>query len=97
LPIEIAARWISSQPVIYIGRTRRPLSRRINEFYRHIHGNRSPHRGGQDVKLLECPRWVYWSPVDAADIAEHKMIETFIEKVGSFPFANRMRGHHPVA
>jgi hypothetical protein len=92
LPIDAKKRWVSSQPVIYVGRTRRSLLRRISEFYRHVHGNRSPHRGGQDVKLLNCPLWVYWCPIEAAVLAEQKMIEEFYVNVGSFPFANRMRG-----
>ena len=86
-----AKRWIASQPVIYIGRTRRALTRRIGEFYRHVYGKKSPHRGGQDVKLLKCSRWIYWSPTAHPAIAEHKMIERFRSEVGRFPFANRVR------
>ena len=52
LDAQIAKRWIG-QPVIYIGRTKRSLSRRIAEFYRHKHDARGPHRGGQDVLLLK--------------------------------------------
>lgn len=57
LASEIAAHWLPMQSIIYIGRTRRGLSRRINEFYRHEHGKRSPHRGGQDVKSIAGPLW----------------------------------------
>jgi hypothetical protein len=72
LPDVARVRWVPGQPVVYIGRTRRPLSRRITEFYRHIHGNPRPHRGGQDVLLLNCPRWLYWSPTENPVLAEHK-------------------------
>ena len=91
LPADIVVRWIPRQPVIYIGRTRRSLSRRVSRFYRHVYGKRSPLRRGQAVKLLKCGLWVYWSPSDNPFVAEDKMIERFREKVGSLPFANRMR------
>jgi hypothetical protein len=88
---QIAERWIPSEPVIYIGRSRRPLSLRIREFNKHIHGAKSPHQGGQDAKLLRCPLWVFWSPTQHAAIAEDKMIERFKSEVGRLPFANRVR------
>lgn len=91
LQTDTAARWVPFQAIIYIGRTKRPLSGRIGQFYRHVHGDRSPHRGGQDVILLQCPRWVYWSPTEEWANAEKKMIEYFKTKVGQFPFANRIR------
>ena len=91
LPNVVAKRWISSQPVIYVGRTKRSLSRRINEFYRHVHGRKSPHRGGQDVKLLKCDLWVYWCPAECVAVVEQKMIEAFRVIAGSLPFANRVR------
>jgi hypothetical protein len=91
LPGVVAKRWIPSQPVIYIGRTKRALSRRIKEFYHHVHGHKSPHRGGQDVKLLKCERWVYWCRVECVAVAEQKMIEAFKATAESFPFANRVR------
>ena len=91
LPADIAVRWIARQPVIYIGRTTSSLSRRVGQFYRQEYGKKSPHRGGQAVRLLKCDLWVYWSPSDNPFVAEDKMIERFREKVGSLPFANRMR------
>jgi hypothetical protein len=91
LPAPIALRWIPRQPVIYIGRTRRSLSRRVHQFYRQEYGDKSPHRGGQAVRLLKCGLWVYWSPTDNPFAAEDKMIERFREKVGRLPFGNRMR------
>jgi hypothetical protein len=91
LKAEVAARWNPSQPVIYIGRTRRSLLRRIREFNKHVHGEQRPHRGGQDAKLLTCPLWVFWSPTDEAAAAEDKMIERFKKEVGRLPFANRVR------
>lgn len=91
LPIEITARWNESQPVIYVGRASKSISRRISQFYQHRYENRSPHRGGRDVLLLKCALWVYWSPTDNYDKAENVMIEAFKAAVGRLPFANRMR------
>ena len=85
--------WLNSQPVIYVGKTTRPLCVRVYEFYRHNYGQKSPHRGGQAVLLLQCTRWVYWSPLDdpscVAEI-ESKMIRAFKDQArGNRPFANR--------
>jgi hypothetical protein len=43
--------WLSDQPVVYVGKAT-CLRQRLGQFYRHRYGNRSPHRGGQDVLLL---------------------------------------------
>lgn len=91
LPREVASRWVPSQPVLYVGETTRPLLTRIDEFYRHRHGAKSPHRGGQDVKLLDCSLWVYWSPTKRpadAENAEKRMIWAFVDRVGYRPFGN---------
>jgi putative transcriptional regulator len=89
LPPVVASRWLSSQPVLYIGQTNRPLKTRVNEFYRHKHGARGPHKGGQVVKLLiNCPLNVYWSPTERAVEAEKKMIEEFVVTTNRLPFGN---------
>lgn len=97
-PVDVAylseselARWLHRQPVIYIGRTRRALARRLQEFYRHKHGKPSPHRGGQAVKLLTCQLWVFWSPTNDPVQAERDMIAEFRNQTGRLPFANRRR------
>ena len=78
--------------IVYIGRTTQPLQRRVGQFYRHKHGRRSPHRGGQDVKLLSCPLWIYRAPTDDPVGVEHRMIETFKARMNKLPFANRNAG-----
>lgn len=97
LEVGLAARWVASQPVLYIGQTTRPLSVRIGEFYRHRWGKPSPHRGGQDVKLLGCPLWVYWSPTEDPGAAEYAMIEKFMANASRLPFGNRVRPSKPLA
>jgi hypothetical protein len=59
LPEPERSRWNAGQEIIYIGRAT-SLHRRIRQFYRHEYGRRSPHRGGQSVKLLVDPIQVYW-------------------------------------
>src|SRR5947209_4198782 len=87
-------RWIPNQPIVYIGQTTgQTLAKRLAQFYRHKHGAKSPHRGGQAVKLLTCDLWVYWSPCDKPLHVEHIMLDAFIRRTGKLPFANRKKGH----
>ena len=89
LPPMVASRWLPRQPVLYIGQTSRSLKTRINEFYCHKYGARGPHKGGQDLKLLNnCPLKVYWSPTECAVEAEKKMIDEFVVATNRLPFAN---------
>jgi putative transcriptional regulator len=89
LPPIVASRWLPRQPVLYIGQTSRSLKTRISEFYRHKHGARGPHKGGQDVKLLvNCPLSVYWSPTARGVEAEEKMLEEFVAITNRLPFGN---------
>ncbi len=91
LPERDLARWIQGQPAIYIGRTTRELASRLGEFYRHRYGDSAPHAGGQAVKLLRCPLWVFWAATDDPIAAERAMIGAFFERAGRLPFANRRR------
>src|ERR1051326_3780216 len=59
-------RWLPFEPVLYIGQTTRGTIReRVRAFYCHKVGARSPHAGGQIIKLLDCDRWVYWATTNA--------------------------------
>jgi hypothetical protein len=90
LPDSERVRWNVGQEIIYIGKAKR-IRRRIREFYRHQYGAKSPHRGGQAIKLLNCPMMVYWSLVADYAEAEHRLIKSFQDSIGSLPFANRVR------
>jgi hypothetical protein len=92
LPDHLFQKWLNDNPVIYIGKTRRPLRKRINEFYRHIYGNKSPHRGGQAALLLKPTLWIFWAATDQPTWAERAMIEMFRDTANALPFANRCRG-----
>jgi len=77
--------------IVYIGRTRRSLRKRLREFCRHRYGDKSPHRGGQEVLLHKCPLLVYWAPTADYAAAENSMIEYFKARTGGLPYANRVR------
>ncbi|KAB2876008.1 MAG: hypothetical protein F9K43_01815 [Bauldia sp.] len=91
VPNAVLDKWLWGQPVVYVGRTGRPLAKRLADFYRHRHGDKSPHRGGQDVLLLDCDRWVFWAPADDPAAAERTMLDAFAARAGELPFANRRR------
>jgi len=87
-----------SGEVIYVGRARRSLRRRLGQFYRHKHGAKSPHRGGQDVLLLlPAPLTVYWAATDQATACERQLLNFFRERTGALPWANRKGGDKKVA
>ena len=81
-------RWLPNEPIVYIGKTDRPLQKRVGEFYGHKCGDRSPHAGGQVVKLLRCDLWVYWSPAPNPYDTELTMICAFKKQAGQVPFGN---------
>jgi hypothetical protein len=84
------ARWNAGEKIIYIGRATK-LRKRMAQFYRHKYGRSSPHRGGQDIKLLEASIQVFWACASDCAEAERAMIDKFFAEVGALPFANRMR------
>ena len=79
------------QSIIYVGRIKRSLRRRMREFYKHRYGEKRPHSGGQAILKFAPSLWVYWAPTDACADAEDKMIEQFRKLVGRLPYGNRMR------
>jgi hypothetical protein len=49
------------QSIIYVGRTKRSLRRRMREFYNHRYGERRPHRAGQAILKFTPSLLVYWA------------------------------------
>jgi len=92
-------RWLAHEPIIYIGQTtKQTIKKRVGQFYRHKYGAKSPHRGGQAIKLLLEPHtespfelWVYWVPTDNPLLCEHQMLAKFEKLTGHQPYANRKR------
>jgi hypothetical protein len=81
-------RWLSRESILYIGKTDQTIRKRIGQFYDHECGHRSPHAGGQIVKLLQCKMWVYWASARNPEVVETEMIRLFKEQAGKIPFAN---------
>ena len=69
-------RWRPDQEIVYIGRAR-ILSLRLKQFRKHVYGAPSPHRDGQAILLLNCPKVIRWAAVDAFDKAEDALIKGF--------------------
>jgi hypothetical protein len=82
----------ASREVVYIGRTTKSLKLRLSQFYTHRYGNRSPHRGGQDVLLLKEPLFVHWAATTDPHPLKTAMLDTFEAAEGKFPYANKIRG-----
>jgi hypothetical protein len=82
------ARWLPTEPILYIGQTRQAIDKRVRDFYRHKCVNPSPHAGGQIVHLLACALWVFWAPSTDPYKTEQAMLRAFEERVGHRPFAN---------
>jgi len=82
--------WNPDQSIIYIGRAVQ-LQRRMAQFYRHQYGNSSPHRGGQAILKVNCPRRIDWAAVEDHAAAEHALIAAFEARAGVRPFGNRVR------
>lgn len=52
LAARIAAFWLPDETVLYIGTTKRPVAKRVREYYGTPLGARSPHRGGWFIQTL---------------------------------------------
>ena len=83
-------RWNADEEIIYIGKAT-SIRKRIAQFYRHQYGRSSPHRGGQDIKLLTGATQIYWGVATKFAAAEKTLIDAFFDEVGALPFGNRMR------
>jgi hypothetical protein len=90
LPGEEQPFWLPDQTIVYIGRAKH-LSRRLRQFQRHVYGQKSPHRGGQAILLLNCSMTITWAEVSDYAAAEAALIEAFQAHCGKRPFGNRVR------
>lgn len=103
--IHLSKHWLPDESIIYIGQTSgktRNLRTRVNEFYRHQLGNRSPHAGGHWIKTLSVlnKTFVYYAELSNPKDTEHNLIKAFSSSVSPkskhqledaehpFPFAN---------
>jgi hypothetical protein len=87
---KLRNRWNEGQEIVYVGRSKN-VRRRIREFFKHKHGERRPHAGGQDILLLRGTLTIHWTYHQSCWVKEHELLTAFVEKVGRPPFANRAR------
>lgn len=86
--------WLSSEVILYIGKTAKEdgLCGRVGQFYRHVLGRHSPHRGGHWIKTLSVLEqlFVHYAPCLDPVSVESIMIGAFCNRnpAGPFPFAN---------
>jgi hypothetical protein len=81
-----------AEGIVYIGRTSQTLARRLDQFYRHRPGAKSPHHGGEKILALAGPLSVYWSPTGTPHAKERQLIQEFVKRYGRFPHGNLKAG-----
>lgn len=72
--------WLPKETILYIGSTTRTLGKRVDEFYKHILGDGSPHSGGHWLKTLSNidDLFVYWCGVqNTPGSKENEMLNLF--------------------
>jgi hypothetical protein len=72
--------WFPSETVLYIGQTTKDtIGQRVDAFYRHVLGNRRPHRGGHWLKVLrsDASLRVWWAETDEPGQDEGRLLAGF--------------------
>ena len=69
--------WLPDEPVLYIGRTEQPLSKRTHDFSKTPIGARRPHRGGFWLHALSQPLHVFWSETNSPTAIEERLLAAF--------------------
>lgn len=77
LAARLVACWLSDEVVVYVGRSSRPIHRRVDEYYKTRLGARSPHKGGWPVKTLALPLFVHYATTPEFVTAERYMLDSF--------------------
>jgi transcription elongation factor GreA len=91
---RLAAFWIPSTTVLYIGTSQQSMAARVGAIERTVLGDRRPYAGGNWLKALrglEGAR-VWWAGTDATEEYEDGLFGTFAAAV---PEADRERLHDP--
>lgn len=76
---RLASFWLPNETIVYIGKSGRPLSERIGEFYDTRLGDRCPHAGGSWIKALSVldDLTIYWAALDAPEAKERQLLHLF--------------------
>ena len=95
--------WLPNENILYIGKTKQNLRKRVSSYYRHKLGNSRPHSGGQWIHALSIRdnTFVYFAECSKPEEIETKMLLYFAFRVAQtseaqninncklLPFANR--------
>jgi len=88
LAARVAAFWLPSQTVLYVGSTNTSIGRRVTAMARTELGERRPSAAGHwlmTLRGLDALR-IWWSPTDATEEYEDAVLEAFADRV---PAADR--------
>jgi hypothetical protein len=77
LAARLAACWLGDEVVVYVGRSGRPLRKRLREYYKTPLGAGRPHAGGWLVKTLAAPLYVHYAATPDFVAAERTMVDAF--------------------
>jgi len=90
---ELQLRWVPGMEVLYIGKTKRPLKKRIGELIRHSQGWSKIHQGGEVLWQLRGYEVfeIGYLPRDEPKEEESRLIHQFKSKTFKLPFANRQK------
>ena len=82
LAARLAAFWLPSSPVLYVGSTDNSIAGRITALERHILGERRPHASSQWLKTLRIDGMrVWWASTDAPEEYEDAVLAAFAETI----------------
>ena len=81
LAARLAAFWISSQPVLYVGSSTQSVSRRVAAMEATVLGDRRPSAGGHWLQTLKMPPGarVWWAATSAIEEYEDALLTAFAE------------------
>jgi transcription elongation factor GreA len=92
LASRLAAFWLPSQPVVYVGSTATSVGGRVAAMQRTVLGDRRPHAGGHWLATLEgsTSMRVWWAETDAVEEYVDALLSAFAgavpaEEVASLP------------
>jgi len=87
---QLEREWVEDTDIVYIGKSDRTLSQRLQELARFGQGEAVAHWGGR--MIWQLPRTelltVSWLASAAAARDEIKLLKTFMAEHGRLPFAN---------
>lgn len=97
---RIAKFWIKDENILYIGKTndKKGLKSRVNRFYKHIAGDRTPHAGGHWLKILNNLEQLYVYYIECKDSKriESLMLDNIFSKALSEESKQQLVGTEPM-